>query len=545
MRRERGGAVVSTASWGRERRRAPYRHAVPGDHETLTLAELVATLALATDLAMAHPLEQGLGACLVSTRMAELAGLPLAEVRQTFYVALLRHIGCTTENQALAHLVGDEVALSGALNPLTGATGPEYIGAFVRFATAGRSRLDQARAVGRIAAGVRGFTAANRAICEVAQALATRLGLEPAVVAALGTVYERWDGKGMPHRIRGEAIPRPVRVSQVGDLVAALHDLGHEDVIAVVASRSGTGLDPAAVDVFRSNTGELLDLLSTSSRWHAVQRVAPLPAERLTGDRLEQALHVVADFADLKSPYLVGHSAGVADLARTAARRLRLPPSDADELAWAGLVHDVGRVGVSAGIWGRPGPLRAGEWETVRLHPYQTERVLGRAPFLARLSALASLHHERLDGSGYFRGSPAAQLPPAARVLAAADAYHAMREPRPHRPPLTAPEAATELDREVRSGHLDRECVDAVLAAAGHRTGRRKQYPGGLTAREVEVLRLLARGARTREIAQTLVIAPKTAGNHIQSIYDKTGVTTRAAATVFAMQHGLIDPFAE
>jgi hypothetical protein len=110
---------------------------VPSDHRTLTLAELVASLALATDLAMAHPLEQGLGACLVSTRMAELAGLTADDVRLTFYVSLLRHIGCTTENHALADLVGDEVALSATLNPLSGATGPEYIGAFVKFATAG------------------------------------------------------------------------------------------------------------------------------------------------------------------------------------------------------------------------------------------------------------------------------------------------------------------------------------------------------------------------------------------------------------------------
>jgi HD-GYP domain-containing protein (c-di-GMP phosphodiesterase class II) len=170
--------------------------------------------------------------------------------------------------------------------------------------------------------------------------------------------------------------------------------------------------------------------------------------------------------------------------------------------------------------------------------------VLGRAPFLARLSALASLHHERLDGSGYFRGSAAAQLSPVARVLAAADAYHAMREPRPHRPAMAAGEAAAELDRAVRGGALDRDAVDAVLAVAGHRVARRKRYAAGLTAREVEVLRLLARGRSTREIAHTLVISPKTAGNHIQSVYDKAGVTTRAAASVFAMQHGLLDPLA-
>jgi HD-GYP domain-containing protein (c-di-GMP phosphodiesterase class II) len=478
--------------------------------------------------------------------MAELAGLPAEEVRRTFFVALLRHIGCTTENQALAELVGgDEVGLSAELNPLSGAKGSEYVGAFLRFATAGRSPLDRVRAAGRLVSGLRGFGAANRAICEVARSLAGRLGFEPAMVAAVGTVYERWDGKGMPNHLRGEEIPVPVRLSQVADLVVALHDLGRTAVAEVVHSRSGTGFDPAAARLFLDHADELLTMLAATSRWEAVQRLAPQPPELLDGTRLTEALHAVADFADLKSPWLVGHSSGVADLGRAAAERLGLSGAEVDDVGWAALVHDLGRIGVSAAVWGKPGPLSAGDWEAVRLHPYQTGRVLGRAPFLARLSALASLHHERLDGSGYFRGSAAAQLSPAARVLAAADAYHAMREPRPHRAPLSGEQAALELERAVRDGHLDRDAVDAVLAAAGHRVGRRKRYTGGLTPREVEVLRLLARGIPTREIARTLVIAPKTVGNHIQSIYEKAGVTTRAAATVFAMQHGLLDPFEE
>jgi HD-GYP domain-containing protein (c-di-GMP phosphodiesterase class II) len=509
----------------------------------LSLAELVASLALATDLAMGHPLEQGLGACLVATRMAELAGLPPDEAGRTYYLALLRHIGCTTENQGLAELVGgDEVALSGALNPLSGAKATEYLGAFLRHATAGRSLPDKVRATGRMVAGLRGFAAAGTAICEVARLLAARLEFDPVTVAAVGTVYERWDGKGMPNRLSGPQIPQPVRLSQVADLATALHDLGRTDVVEAVRGRSGSGFDPAAVEVFTTHAGELLGLLDGSSRWESVQRLAPRPPELLTGERLTGALHVLADFADLKSPYLVGHSSGVSALARAAATRLGLPLADVDEVGWAALVHDLGRIGVSAGTWARPGPLTAGEWEAVRLHPYQTGRVLERAPFLARLATIASLHHERLDGSGYFRGSSAAQLPPTARILQAADAYHAMCEPRPHRPPLPE-EAATELDREARAGRLDRDSVDAVLATAGHRVGRRTQYPGGLTRREVEVLRLLVRGVSTRQIATELVIAPKTAGNHIQSIYAKAGVTTRAAATVYAMQHGLLEPW--
>src|SRR2546423_2587409 len=366
----------------------------------LSLAELVGSLALATDLALGHPLEQGLGACVVATRLAELADLPPDELRRTFYVALLRHIGCTTENDSLAGLVGgDEVELSAQLNALSGGTGPQYLGAFLRYATQGRPVLEKVRATGRVVAGLRAFGAANQAICEVARTLAGRLGFDPDTVHAVGTVYERFDGKGMPNRLRGGQIRMPVRLAQVADLAAALHDLGRADVEEVVRGRAGGGFDPAVVDLFCGHAAELVGLLHAPSRWEAVQRLAPRPEQPLAGDRLTQALHAVADFTDLKSPYLVGHSSGVSDLARGAAERLGLPAPDVDEVGLAALVHDVGRIGVSAAVWGKPGPLTAGEWEAVRLHPYQTGRVLGRAPFLARLAAIPSLHHQRLDGS--------------------------------------------------------------------------------------------------------------------------------------------------
>jgi HD-GYP domain-containing protein (c-di-GMP phosphodiesterase class II) len=179
----------------------------------------------------------------------------------------------------------------------------------------------------------------------------------------------------------------------------------------------------------------------------------------------------------------------------------------------------------------------------VRLHTYYTERILARAPSLARLGALAASHHERLDGSGYHRGLPAASQSAAGRILAAADVYTALTETRPYRPAHPPEEAASLLQAEARAGRLDGEAVSAVLAAAGHRlagAGRHKMV-AGLSEREVEVLRLLARGSTLKQIAARLVISPKTADSHAQHIYAKIGVTTRAGATLFAMEHGLLE----
>ena len=233
-------------------------------------------------------------------------------------------------------------------------------------------------------------------------------------------------------------------------------------------------------------------------------------------------------------------TAAVADLAAAAGPALNLPAGDLRLLRRAGLVLGFGRLGVSNAIWDKPGPLGPGEWERVRMQPYFTERMLRQSAALAPLGALAAQHRERLDGSGYPRGISGRSIWPAARVLGAADAYQAMREPRPHRAGRSADQAAGELRAEVRSGRLDGDAVEAVLSAAGHRVRRRASGVAGLTAREVEVLRLAARGLPSREIARRLVMSPKTVGNHIEHIYIKIGAGSRAAASLFAVQHGLL-----
>jgi DNA-binding NarL/FixJ family response regulator len=151
------------------------------------------------------------------------------------------------------------------------------------------------------------------------------------------------------------------------------------------------------------------------------------------------------------------------------------------------------------------------------------------------------MHHERLDGSGYHRQVVADSIPAGARLLAAADAYQAMIEPRPYRSSRTPEDAAVELRADAARGRLDPQAVRAVLEVAGHFVEPvRSTWPAGLTSREVEVLRLAARGLSNREIGASLSISPKTADHHIQHIYTKIGVSTRAGAAIFAMEHELL-----
>jgi HD-GYP domain-containing protein (c-di-GMP phosphodiesterase class II) len=324
--------------------------------------------------------------------------------------------------------------------------------------------------------------------------------------------------------------------------VDIFHRLGGWDVATeVLRQRRGKAYDPAVADAFLDHGERWLAEIGDTSAWEAALAAEPAPWAGVGEARLDDVLRAFADFADLKSPYTRGHSSGVALLAEGAAKHAGLSGQATTELRRAALVHDLGRTGIPNGIWDKPGPLSRAEWERVRLHPYLSERILSHAGTLDSLAALAGAHHERLDGSGYHRGSPAALLPPAARILAAADAYQAMTQDRPHRPAHLSEAAARQLSAEVDGGRFDGDAVQCVLAAAGHRPlGQRRLWPAGLSEREVDVLRLIARGASSKVVAGRLFISPKTAEHHVAHIYAKIGVSSRAAAALFAMEHNLL-----
>jgi HD-GYP domain-containing protein (c-di-GMP phosphodiesterase class II) len=358
------------------------------------------------------------------------------------------------------------------------------------------------------------------------------------VPASLYAVFERWDGKGFPAGLRASQIPVAARFVQVSyDALLLAEHFGDTERVGKLA---GTCYDPDIAALLAP--GDAADVLELVTPWDMVLAGDPGGPTALTGDQFDRACEAAADFADLKSPWLLGHSRGVAGLAE-AAWRAGLGSAEVAAVRRAGLLHDLGRAAIPSGIWDHYGPLRDNEREQVRLHAYYTERVLARSPGLAPLGIIAGAHHERLDGSGYHRGCVAAQLPVAARLLAAADSYQAMLMPRPHRGRREPEHAAAELESQVRSGGLDGTAVGAVLAAAGHRQrASRPVLPAGLSEREAQVLALLARGTSNRQIAGQLGITPKTAGHHVQHIYTKIGVSTRAAAALFALQHDLLGP---
>jgi HD-GYP domain-containing protein (c-di-GMP phosphodiesterase class II) len=439
----------------------------------MSLGELIAIFALGQDNAFGQPLESQMRSTLLATWMTEASGLPASVRDTTYWVAQLRYIGCTGHAHEVAVMFGDEIEtrarslLYDAANPV------EVLRDALTHGHPEQRGFARLGAVVSILAGGRKFAEINfRTGCEVAEAIAGRLGLDQSVREALRCSFERWNGKGQPNGVKGEHIPLPMRIVHLThDLEALARLCSPADALRVVRQRSGRAYDPAVVAEFLGLAGDLLAQLEKVDPWETVLTLEPLPRQMLSGESL----------------------------------------------------------------------LTRAEFDRVELHPLLTEQMLRRSPALAQLCPVAACHHERADGSGYVKGLVAAQMSLPARILAAADRYQAMTQPRAHRPALSPEAAAAELRRMAVDGQVDRDSAEWVLSAAGHQAKKLAgTRPCGLTDREVVVLELVARGLTTKAIAQRLVISPKTADTHIQHIYAKIGTTTRGAAALFAMQHNLV-----
>jgi HD-GYP domain-containing protein (c-di-GMP phosphodiesterase class II) len=512
------------------------------DLEPIRLAELIAALSLGIDLGFGQPMEHVVRQCWIALRLAEHLGLDQEQRPVVYYTALLTNVGCHTDAHEQAKWFGDDIGLKG----------DKYVYGLhgVRSAVAGLKRLGSGHpALHRFRIGLNFALAGHKEVdrmvdshSALARSLAAEIGLPAAVQEAVAASYEQWDGKGWPGDLKGEAVPIAARVSQLAEFVEVAHRSGGvEAAVALALKLGGSQFDPNVAASFAAAAGHILDGLGEASTWDSVIAAEPALGGPMSDREFDGALCAVADFVDLKSPYTLGHARGVAQLVDAAGARLGLDGQPLTTLHRAGLAHGLGRLGVSNAIWDKPGPLGAGEWERVRLQPYLTERMLRQAPALRAIGAVAVQLRERLDGSGYPGGLSGSAIPQPARILAAADVYQSMVEARPHRAARGPDDAAAELRVEVRAGRLDSDAAEAVLVAAGHRAGARRERPAGLTAREVDVLRLVARGLSSKAIAAELIISPKTARNHIEHIYVKIGATTRVNASLFAIKHGLLE----
>lgn len=517
----------------------------------IRMAEVLAALSLATDLGTGKPMGHALRACYIGLELARTLRLTPAAQAELYYGFLLMHSGCSVLSAGLAPLIhGDELAAIADVTLRDDSNPLEMLAWLNRHVAPDAPLLTRAQHIVEAMRQSRNAPDQMRGACEVAARVAHRLGMPPGVEVAVHYYLERWNGKG-PHGLQGKAIPQNARLLHAALKIEAFYTAhGRHAAEQWARAQAGKLFDPQVIEIFGAlaQRADLWETLAQPDLWDVVLACEPdSPYRYLAETKLDDVALAVADFVDLKSPRSLGHSRETARIAERIARRMRLPPREIKVIRRAALVHDLGLVALPAHIARNQDTLSASDQERLRLHPYYTERVLMRVPALAPVAALAGMSHERLDGTGYHRGLSGHELPTGACILALADEFQERMQVNPDQPAPDAQAVLQALQPEVGTRFAS-DCFAALaqaldlpgFAPASAQAPHRRTWPVGLTDREVEVLRVLATGAGNRQMAQTLVISEKTVARHLENIYNKIGISSRAAAVFFAMEHELI-----
>ncbi len=518
------------------------------------MADALGAFSLASDLAMGLHAEHGARSCYIGMHIAQELGLSEEQRSDLFYAELLKDAGCTTWTSQLAGFwLADELNAKKDLQFFRNSRDPLDVASWLlKFVAAGAPLPTRAAHIlDSLVRGREFMREGFESTCLVAARIAQRLGMPRAVQEALMQVFEQWDGHGMPYGVKGDAITIVSRIVLMTSLLEVFHRVeGREGAKSLALAQRGRALDPSAVDAFLAlaQRDAFWSGLEHERVWDAALALEPesSPHRYMGEDRLMDLGLAMADYVDLKSPFLAGHSHRVADLAVRISRRMSSSERRITTIRMAALVHDIGLVAVPSFVLNKPeARLTPAEWEQVRLHPYHSERILSKVPNLRPLLPIVAAHHERLDGQGYHIGLPGAQIPPEAQIIAVADRFDELSHDQPDRHALDPDEAVAAMREEVGI-HLAADAFEALVEELEgvrqrpRKRGRKLEWPAGLTDREVEVLRLVARGLNRREAAKALFVSENTIRSHLEHIYGKIGVPNRAAATLFAIEHDLL-----
>jgi HD-GYP domain-containing protein (c-di-GMP phosphodiesterase class II) len=483
--------------------------------DQIDLLDALRALAFMGDLSMGQPVDHSPRVGWLACQLARVIGLDDEAVEDVRCIALLRWSGCTANATDVAATISDDVVGRGAML----ASQVERIEVLVR-----HEELPLR------------LTSISAIHCEVSSVIAEALGLAPSVANALRCVFERWDGSGQPTGLSGESIPTPALVvSLCSDLEVLTRVHGLPAALALLKKRADAVYPSAMVEAARVRAPAWLDELSRGPAW--MNSLRPPTQSRAA------SLALVGDVIDLKLPWLLGHSRAVAELAEALGTTLGLAASTRRALRRAGWLQGLGRVAIPNAVWNRAGPLSAADWEHARLTPYWTSRAAQQIGHLEIEAELASHVCERLDGSGYFRGSRLAVTPLEFRVLPVACTWLALTARRPWRDALTDDDAMEHLHKQVVLGRLDRSVVDALVKSitTSHAMAcGTPESPSALSPREIEVLRRVSQGDSNKEVALRLGISPSTVRTHLERIFKKLDCKSRAAGTLKASLLGLL-----
>ena len=437
----------------------------------LRVSEIISALSYALDLTEGRLPGHSVRSCIIGMRLAEKVGLSIPSRGDLFYALLLKDAGCSSNSSKLFHLLAADEIRAKADVKLTDWTrvGWESLQYAIGHVATGAPFLER---IGRLVhiAGQQQKQSANlvKIRCERGASVARQMGFGEPVAQGIHSLDEHWNGDGYPDGLRGDAIPMYSRIMNIAQTLDVFHShRSAAEAIAVVRQRSKSWFDPNLVKAAESlaKNGELWRGLNEHTTIEHALALEP-EERRLTAgdDTISNICDAFAEIIDAKSPFTYRHSNGVADAAVAICGQLAMSPEETKFVRRAALLHDVGKLSVSNTILEKPGPLDSTEWGVVKQHPYYTLEILRRIPGFGDLSDIAAAHHEKLDGSGYFRHWGAAEMSLHSRILVVADIYDALAAKRPYREAMPLEKVFAIMDKD--SPHsLDAECVGALKLA--------------------------------------------------------------------------------
>jgi putative nucleotidyltransferase with HDIG domain len=437
----------------------------------IRVSEIISALSYALDLTEGQPMGHSVRACMIGMRLAEQIGLPAAEQGDLYYALLLKDAGCSSNSSRLFHILNaDDLRAKGDLKTKDWTrVGWESLHYALTHVATGMPFLQRMQRLFQVAATQQQDSCDLVKIrCERGAYIAQQLGFSASVAAGIHSLDEHWNGRGYPEGLRKTEVPLFSRIANLAQTLDVFHRArGPAASIHAVQRRSGRWFDPDLVKaaVSLSANGSLWEGLDSKD---VIQKALSLEPDerRLSADEetIDNICAAFAEIIDAKSPFTYRHSNGVADAAMDIGRWFGMSARDLKLLRRAALLHDIGKLSVSNTILEKPGKLTAEEWKIIRDHPYYTFEILNRIPGFEELAVEAAAHHERLDGSGYWRGWKAEQLSSFARILVVADIFDALRAKRPYRDSIPL-EKVFEMMRAEAPRALDLPCLEALIDA--------------------------------------------------------------------------------
>ncbi len=437
----------------------------------MRVAEVVSALSQALDLGSGSTQWHSVRSCVLGMRIAAELDLPEEVQSELFYALLLKDAGCSSNaSETYRSLQSDEISAKGEVKKLDWtSTNLDTIRYALARIAPGKPMWERAKAITRIATHQKSI---NRHIttlrCERGATLARLMGLQEGTASAIAGLDEHWDGSGNPDSLRKTQIPLASRIMLLAQtLDVFLTADGTEAALKMAEQRSGRWFDPELVTAVRSlsSRGELWVGLREGNDLQLALDSEPTAMLMEEGHvTLDAVCKAFAQIVDYKSPFTQNHSYGVANAATSIARNLDFTDSEILFVRHAALLHDLGKLGVSNAILDKPGKLDPHEWDIMRKHPELTWKILRSISGFEELSEVAASHHEKLDGTGYFRGLKAEQMTMASRILVVADIFDALIADRPYRAGMPL-EKVHGILRSDAPKALDMDCVEALTRA--------------------------------------------------------------------------------